>query len=70
MKQTDSCQRGWDGMKDGEGINQRTFMNNLLTWGHGRQCGDWLGLGRWWDWVEVGKERKSGNSINNKENVF
>ena len=57
---------GEDGMKDGEGINQRTLMHNLWTqmtmwgraWGGGR-----VGL------VEVGKGRKSWNncnSINNK----
>ena len=53
-------------MKDGERINQRHLC---ATHGHKEQYGDWLGEGREWGWVEVGKGRKNGNncnSINNK----
>ena len=52
-------------MRDGEGINQRTFVHNSWT-----QIAIWplAGLEGGWDWEEVGKGRKSGNKCNSINN--
>lgn len=56
------AEKGRDRVKDGEGINQRTFMYNPRAW-----ISMEIGLGyRGWGWVEVGKGRESRNNNTNK----
>ena len=50
-------------------VKGSTKEHLCLTHGHGQGYGDCLREGRGWDWVEVGKVRKSRNynSLNNKK---
>ena len=66
MEETDSCQWAGVWMKEGEGMSQRSYMQDPKTqtsvrgWPEGRGCGSWAG---------VGKEGENGdvrNRVNNK----
>ena len=69
IEQTDSCQKGkgGDGMKDDEGINQRTFMHSPWSW---RTV--WgLAWGAERGGVGEGREgKKNGNNCNSLNNTI
>ena len=52
-------------------VNVLTKEHLCTIYGHKQQCGDWLGEGRGWDWVEVRKRRKceNCNRINYKNKI-